>query len=138
MRTILLGALLIFYSSAFAQLGGPCDIMAPRDTTDWGIGVIRWYDKYFKALDRQDEAFVIGQVSIYKVGSAGIPISHADVAYAGYIDYRFLKVFEIKNTLHKVLVNTIEGGLWVDFDQLNSNGVTFNTYYSILFNDNPN
>jgi hypothetical protein len=138
MKTILVGALLIFNSAVFAQLGGPCDVMGPQDSTDWGIGVIRWYDHYFKGVNVGNKTFAIANDSIRQIGSKAIRIAYADVIRVGHLDNQFLKVFEIKNTQYKVLVNTIEGGLWVDFNQLDSEGVSFHTYYSILFHDNPN
>jgi hypothetical protein len=138
MKTILIGALLIFHSSVFAQLGGPCDIMVPHDSTDWGIGVIKCSDQYFTGVNRENKTFYISKDSIRAFNSKAMAIGDEDVTRVGHVEYLFLKVFEIKNTQYKVLVNTIEGGLWVDFNQLDSKGIAFNTYYSILFNDNPN
>jgi hypothetical protein len=138
MRLIILAALLIFQSNLFGQLGGACSVMGPQDSTEWGIGVIKWEsDTYFKGTDRQNRKFAIGQTLIRFDNATALPIKRADLVFAGNYGNQFFKVFEVKNTLYKVLSNSIEGGLWVNFDELNSKGLVFNTYYSILFNDNP-
>jgi hypothetical protein len=139
MRPILLLTLLIHYSNVFGQLGGPCSIMVPQDSTDWGIGVIKWErDKYLKGINQQSKVFIVEQFTIREDNSTAIQIEGADILHAGHYGNVFLKVFEIKNTSYKILSNTVEGGLWIDFNEINSKGLTFNTYYSILFNDNPN
>lgn len=122
----------------YGQLDEVCGIMGPQDSTEWGIGAIRWEkDKYLKAYSERLKIFyTISSSTIRLDNSTKIPVERTDIIFAEHYGNIFLKVFEIKNTKYKVLTNSIEGGLWIDFDDLNSNGLVFNTYYSILFNDN--
>jgi hypothetical protein len=137
MRIVLIAALMLFHAALFGQLGGACSVMGPRDSTEWGIGVIKWdHDKYVKGVN-QNKTYTIGATLIRLDNATTFPVKSTDLVFAGHYGNQFLKVFEIKNTLYKVLVNSIEGGLWIEFDELNSKGLTFNTYYSVLFNDNP-
>lgn len=130
---------LVLHTSVFGQFGEVCGIMEPRDSTEWGIGVIKWESEvYVKGYnDKTKTTFVIGASTIRLDNTNTIELKRADILFAGHYGNVFFKVFEVKNTLYRVLVNSIDGGLWIDFNELNSKGLTFNTYYSILFNDKP-
>jgi hypothetical protein len=121
----------------YAQLDEVCGIMAPQDSTSWGIGAIRWEDqKSIKAFnEKKDTVYTISPFTIRLDNTTTIPVERNDVVFALHYGNIFLKVFEVKNTMYKVLVNSINGGLWISFDELNAKGLTFNTYYSILYND---
>lgn len=122
----------------YGQLDEVCGIMGPQDSTDWGIGAIRWEkDKYLRASsEKQKTPYIISSSTIRLDNSTTIPVERTDVIFAEHYENVFLKVFEIRNTMYKVLINSLDGGLWIDFNEFNSKGLTFNTYYSILFNDN--
>jgi hypothetical protein len=142
MRRILLATLIIMVvqNAAFCQLDEVCAIMGPQDSTEWGIGAIKWDgDKYVKGYNEKNRTtYTISASTIRLDNSTTIPLNRADILFAGHYGNIFLKVFEIRNTSYKVMMNSVDGGLWIDFNEFNSKGLTFNTYYSILFNDNPN
>jgi hypothetical protein len=128
---ILFLSLFAFCFKAYAQFGEVCGIMEPRDSTNWGIGVIKWkQDSSIEVYnDKTKAVIVIG-------GPGSILFERADILHAEHYGNVFLKVFETKGTACKVLVNTINGGLWIDFRELKSKGMAFHTYASILFNSN--
>lgn len=140
MRLILLVTLITcaLNFNLYGQLDEVCGIMGPQDSTEWGIGAIRWEtEKYVKAYSEKQKIFYTISSSTIKLdNSTTIPVERNDVIFAAHYGNVFLKVFEIRNTMYKVLINSIDGGLWIDFNDLNSKSLTFSTYYSILFNDN--
>lgn len=120
-----------------AQLDEVCGIMAPQDSTDWGIGLIKW-DSEISILGKNGNTNWLLSKKLKKSNSdTEIIIDDNDLVYAGHYGNAFLKVFQIKDTKYKILNNSIEGGIWVDFNRFNAQGMTFNTYYSMLFNDSP-
>lgn len=127
---ILFLLLLTVNFNVYAQFGEVCRIMEPRDSTDWGIGAIRLKNgASINGYSDKTKATII-------IGVPGsIEIQRTDVVYVGDYGNIFLKVFETKSTCYKVLANSIDGGLWIDVNELKSKGLAFHTYASILFND---
>jgi hypothetical protein len=127
-------------NTVFGQVDEVCGIMGPQDSTEWGIGVIKWDSgKYVKGYNEKGQAtYLVSAWTIQFNNSTPIQRNRADILFAGNYENVFLKVFEIRNTSYKVLINSVDGGVWIDFNEFTSNGMTFNTYYSILFNDSRN
>lgn len=116
--------------NVYAQFGEVCGIMEPRDSTEWGIGAIKWENAIsIKGYNDKTKT----TIAIGVPGS--VEIQRADVVYAGHYGNAFLKVFDTKSSSYKVLANSIDGGLWIDINELKSKGLAFQTYASIMFND---
>jgi len=115
---------------AYSQFGEVCGIMEPRDSTNWGIGAIKW-EKATNIKGYSDKAKTTIVIGV----PGSVEVQAADLVYVGSYGNIFLKVFETKGTSYKVLINSIDGGLWIDANELKSKGLAFYTYASILFND---
>lgn len=74
------------------------------------------------------------------VGKGEIVLSNGSKSVIAPIDYLFfcdystilLKVLEVKNTKYKICTQTVEGGIWVDFDEFSARDLQFHTYFSII------
>jgi hypothetical protein len=65
-------------------------------------------------------------------------INPSDYLYYGNNHTILLKVFGIEGTKYKICTNTLKDGIWVEFDELASIDLKFNTYLSLLANDRNN
>lgn len=142
MKTSILSILLflsIFFSTV-VKSENPCGVMYPsEDTTSWGIGFIRMnLSSHYKMKGYS----IIGN-SVCYVGGGEITFSNENspklsqqdfVYYANY-NTILLKVYKIVDTKLMVGINTIKGGVWIEFDELYRLGYDFNTYLSLLAND---
>lgn len=139
---ILFPVLLMLLLNFSTRSENVCGTMYPcQDTTSWGIGFIR--------MPLNNAVFI--QTVTVKNGEKGTicngilrfkdkkeqKINETDYVFLGGYGYILLKVYEIENTRYKICTTTFDGGLWVEFDELSSHGLNFDTYLSFI-NKNKN
>jgi hypothetical protein len=123
----------ILTTSAYSE--NPCGVMIPcSDTTNWGLGCIKMNFK-----DIIKGSTVIGNKECY-VGNGEIVLNSVIKSAIVPLDYLFfcdystilLKVLEINNTKYKICTQTVEGGIWVEFDEFSAKSLQFVTYISMI------
>jgi hypothetical protein len=114
----------------------PCGVMYPvNDSTAWGLGFIRIPANsadFIRGVTVKEgkECFVGGKISFDNNNRP--EIVPADYVWLGGYEFLLLKVYEISGTRYKICTNTIKGGIWVEFDELSNQGISFTTYLSFL------
>jgi len=128
----------IFFTAIFgiilasnAKSENPCLVMIPNpDTTNWGIGLIvsNLNDKVEGfTVKSKSECFIIDK-KIVLINSG----FKSEVVNSDYIYHCGYKVYQIKDTKYLICLNSIEGGIWIDFDKLSETGHHFETYLSFI------
>ena len=115
----------------------PCGIMYPsHDTTTWGIGFIRIPISKIVALKgytvKSGKECYVGNGEIRSFQEEFLKIAQNDFVHLGGYDYMLLKVYQIKDTKYKICAKSIDGGVWVEYDELASVDLMFTTYLAFL------
>jgi len=140
MKRMILISLVILIFTNYLTAENPCGIMYPsHDSTNWGVGFIRIPINNISALKgtcsfTQKTCYVVnGEIRIL---NEDFPkINPYDYVYYGGYHHMLLKVYQIKDTKYQICNRSIDGGIWVDFDDFSEDGFKFNTYLNFLSND---
>lgn len=130
----------------FSTIENPCNIMYPRSSTNWGVGVM-WlpWDSEITLFDNEGKVFGklrrnFSSWSNFEVLDLNnLELStfkeNFDFDWVGGYDLSLIKVFEKSNDKYfKVFGNSEKNGLWISKNEAEDKGVKFLTYESILFN----
>lgn len=133
--TLLLFAIILFAITVKSE--NPCGIMYPsHDTTNWGIGFIRIPINKIVALKgltvKSGKECYVGNGEIRSFQEKIQKIDQNDFVYLGGYDYMLIKVYQIKDTKYRICAKTIDGGVWVEYDELASEDFMFTTYLAFL------
>lgn len=131
----LASAIFIVLLTINAKSENPCGTMFPvNDTTNWGVGFIRAdINETFGGIEaKTSHHCTIGKSEIIFNNDNKLKIDPHDFVYLGYYSTFLYKVFEVRDTKYKICINSIEGGIWVEFDDLAQIGLAFDTYVSFI------
>ena len=134
LRTTIVAIIIAFLISS-VKSENPCGVMFPvKDTTNWGIGFIKANIKVkFKGFQTNtNQKCYIGNGEIVFNNDTRPKISELDFVYLGGYSTSIYKVFQVKDTKYNICANSIKGGVWVEFDDLAKDGLSFETYISFI------
>lgn len=137
-KVLLTISILVFTNYTRAE--NPCGIMYPsHDSTSWGIGFIRIPINEVSALKgpcpgTQQICYIVNGEIRFSTDEH-TKINSFDYVFCGGYDYMLLKVYQIKDTKYQVCIHSVDGGIWVDFDEFSNDGFKFNTYLTFLNNN---
>lgn len=105
------------------------------DSSKWGIGYIGIPDglvlKGITCVTKNN--CYIGKGLVRFSPDSTVQLDHKDYTRIGvYNRDILLKVFKINNTLYEVCTNTLSESIWIDFSEITSKGLYFNTYLFLL------
>lgn len=121
----------------------PCNIMRPKNTGEWGIGICYFPEKakipfYFN--DKDSIAGYIIRNKPYKFeleflnDSLAFKINYHDYNWIGHSSTRLLKMYGVyKENYYRVFVQSNNKGILIKINELSQFGVEYFDYRSLIF-----
>lgn len=130
----IIGLVIISLLFINAKSENPCGVMTPNsDTSSWGIGFVRLNIKdQIKGLTQDNKECLVGNGLIILENTVKVSIENTDFLYLADDNTVLLKVREGINNKYRIGTNSIKGGVWLELNELQSNSLHFETYYSFI------